>query len=444
MDEKYLRKVLPYLKDDYFSSESDKIIFKHIRAFVEKYNQLPSTKALDVEISLEKNILDSVVKECSDKLGKFQSAPEKLDWIVTETEKFCQDKALYLALVDALKIAQDDKGGLSKGAIPGILTDALGVSFDPDIGHDYLKDADSRFDYYHEKTARLPFDLEMFNKITNGGIPKKTLNIFMAGVNVGKSLFLCHVSAAALLQGKNVLYITLELAEKEVGKRIDANLLNLDIDDIKSIPEDIYKKRVGSLRQKTTGKLIIKEYPTAAASVIHFKALLSELKLKQNFTPDLIVVDYINICSSARLKPGVANSYTYVQSIAQELRGLAVEHDVPIWSATQVTRTGFTNSDPGLEDTAESFGLPATADFMVVAVTSEELEKLNQLMIKQLKSRYGSKQSNKKFVIGIDIAHMRVYDVEQSAQQDITGANQAPSIQPTIPGKKLSFKDLKV
>jgi archaellum biogenesis ATPase FlaH len=348
----------------------------------------------------------------------------KMDWLVDVTEKFCQEKAVYNAVLDSIHILDGkDKNQNDKGAIPKILSDALAVTFDTNVGHDYLQDSDSRYDFYHRKEERIPFDLDYFNKITKGGLPAKTLNIALAGTGVGKSLFMCHVAAGAMVQGKNVLYITMEMAEEKIAERIDANLLNTNLDDLISLPKDLYDKKVARVKEMTTGKLIIKEYPTAAASVTHFRALLNELNLKRNFIPDIIFIDYLNICASSRLKVGSnVNSYTYVKSIAEEIRGLAVEFNVPVVSATQTTRSGFTSSDPGLEDTSESFGLPATADLMFALVSSEELEELGQIMVKQLKNRYSDPTHYKRFVLGVDRAKMKLFDVEQSAQEGITDA----------------------
>jgi archaellum biogenesis ATPase FlaH len=349
----------------------------------------------------------------------------ELKWLTEQTEKFCQDKAIYNAIMESVSILDDRTQSKSKGEIPKLLADALGVSFDQHIGHDYINDYDSRFDFYHKVESRIRFDLDIFNKITKGGLPIKTLNIALAGTGVGKSLFMCHVAASCISQGHNVLYITLEMAEEKIAERIDANLLNIDLNELHTISKKDYERKFDALRNKVQGKLIIKEYPTAAASSLHFRALLSELALKKNFKPDIIFIDYLNICSSARIKPGASvNSYTYIKSIAEELRGLAVEYSVPIVSATQTTRSGFTNSDPGLEDTSESFGLPATADFMFALVTNEELESLNQILVKQLKNRYSDPNTFKRFVIGVDRAKMRLYDAEDSAQVDLVDSGQ--------------------
>lgn len=420
-NEEYSRKVLPFVKPDYFSDKTEKLIYQEVNDFILKYNALPSFESLVLSVKDRNGLQDQEVKnyvEYLSEINKDKLETSKLDWLLDTTEKFCQEKAIYNAVLDSIQILDGkDKNNHSKGAIPKLLSDALAVTFDTSVGHDYLQDSDSRYEFYHRKEERIPFDLDYFNKISKGGLPQKTLNIALAGTGVGKSLFMCHVAAGALVQGKNVLYITMEMAEEKIAERIDANLLNVSLDDLMHLPKDIYDKKVKRVRDMCTGKLIIKEYPTAAASTTHFRTLLNELNLKRNFVPDIIFIDYLNICCSSRMKQGAnVNSYTYVKSIAEELRGLAVEYSVPIVSATQTTRSGFTSSDPGLEDTSESFGLPATADFMFALVTSEELESLGQIMVKQLKNRYSDPSSLKRFVIGIDKAKMKLYDVEQSAQ----------------------------
>ena len=420
-NEDYSRKVLPFVKPDYFSDRTERLIYREVNDFILKYNALPSFESLVISVKDKNGLQEQEVKNYVDYLGeinKDKSETSKLDWLLDQTEKFCQEKAIYNAVLDSIQILDGkDKSGHDKGAIPQILSDALAVTFDTNVGHDYLQDSDSRYDFYHRKEERIPFDLDYFNKITKGGLPAKTLNIALAGTGVGKSLFMCHVAAGAMVQGKNVLYITMEMAEEKIAERIDANLLNVNLDDLMQLPKDIYDKKVARVKDMCTGKLIIKEYPTASASVTHFRSLLNELHLKRNFLPDIIFIDYLNICSSSRLKVGSnVNSYTYVKSIAEEIRGLAVEFNVPIVSATQTTRSGFTSSDPGLEDTSESFGLPATADLMFALVSSEELEALGQIMVKQLKNRYSDPTSYKRFVLGVDRAKMKLYDVEQSAQ----------------------------
>lgn len=444
--EDYTRKVLPFLKDSYFSSQEDRLLFNEVSGFILKYNQQPTFDALHIEVNNVRGVTDDTVKKVSETLNvlKDDTNQTNMDWLVESTESFCQEKAIYNAITDSLEI-MNGKGKLSKGAIPTLLSDALAISFDPNVGHDYLEQSDDRYEYYHRVQEKLSFDLEFLNKITKNGVPRKTLNVIMAGVGVGKSLFLCHLSAAYLNQGKNVLYITLELAEEEVAKRIDANLLNLSMDDLLALPKDLYDKKVGNLRQKTDGKLIIKEYPTTTASTYHFKSLLNELNLKKGFVPDVIMVDYINICASARVKPGVANSYTYIKAIAEELRGLAVEHNVPLWTATQLTRGGYGSTDPDMTDTAESFGLPATADLFLAAITNEQLEQLHQLMFKQLKNRYNDPSMNKRFIIGVDRSKMKLYDVEQSAQNIVDSGQEEDVPKPTFNKPNTNkFKGLKV
>lgn len=422
-NEDYLRKVLPFLKDEYFSDRAEKAIFKEITDFTNEYNNPPTTEALELSLKEKRNLTNDEVEKCETALKELETPPAEkteIQWLIDKTEKFCQEKAIYNAVLGSISILDGKDKAQDKGAIPKILSDALAVSFDSSVGHDYLEDYDERYDFYHRKEERIPFDLEYFNKITKGGLPAKTLNIALAGTGVGKSLFMCHVAAGCMTQGKNVLYITMEMAEEKIAERIDANLLNVSIDDLMQLPKDMYDKKVNRVKEMTTGKLIIKEYPTASASSIHFRTLLNELNLKRNFVPDIIFIDYLNICCSARIKAGAnVNSYTYVKAIAEELRGLAVEFGVPIVSATQTTRSGFTSSDPGLEDTSESFGLPATADLMFALISSEEMEALNQIMVKQLKNRYSDPTTHKRFVLGIDRSKMRLYDVEQDAQYGI-------------------------
>jgi replicative DNA helicase len=422
--EEYTRKVLPFLKPEYFSKSEDRLLYQEIVDFYNKYNAQPTYDALKIEVDSIKGSTDDTVKgiiNTIDDIGADKSLTNQ-NWLIDSTEKFCQERAIYNAITDSLEI-MNGKSKLDKGAIPGLLSDALAITFDTNVGHDYFEQAENRYDYYHRVQSKFPFDLDFFNKITKGGVPRKTLNVIMAGVGVGKSLTLCHLAASYLNQGKNVLYITLELAEEEVAKRIDANLFNITLDDLMLISRDMYQKKIEKLTNKTKGRLIVKEYPTTTASVNHFKALLNELKLKKSFTPDVIMVDYINICASSRFKPGVANSYTYIKAIAEELRGLAVEQNVPLWTATQLTRGGYGSTDPDMTDTAESFGLPATADLFLAAITNEQLEQLGQVIFKQLKNRYNDPSLNKRFVIGIDRSKMKLYDVEQSAQ-DIVDSGQ--------------------
>jgi replicative DNA helicase len=425
-NEDYIRKVLPFIRPDYFSDNTEKIVFKEIFEFINQYKNPPTHEALVINFTEKKTLTEPQVQEAIELLNKVHSdkdEPTETQWLIEQTEKFCQDKAIYNAIMESVSILDSKSDKRTKGEIPQLLSDALGVSFDNNIGHDYTQDFDSRYDSYHKVESRIRFDLDLFNKITKGGLPIKTLNIALAGTGVGKSLFMCHVAAGNLSQGQNVLYITMEMAEEKIAERIDANLLNIDLDELRTISKEDYTRKFSALKDKTQGKLIIKEYPTAGASVLHFRALLNDLALKKNFRPDIIFIDYLNICCSARIKPGAnVNSYSYIKAIAEELRGLAVEFCVPIVSATQTTRSGFSNSDPGLEDTSESFGLPATADFMFALVSNEELEALNQILVKQLKNRYGDPNLYKRFVLGIDRAKMRLYDVEDSAQQDIADA----------------------
>ena len=420
-NEEYARKAIPFLKEEYFQSYEDKILFKLIDEYVGKYNSFPSREALVIDLTNKDGLNEEAFKTARASIETFQKDEDtKLDWLLDQTEKFCQEKAVYNAIMSSIQILDDKTGKTSKGAIPQILSDALGVSFDTHIGHDFLEDADARYEFYHTKEVRVPFDLEYFNKITQGGLPKKTLNIVLAGTGVGKSLFMCHCAAANLSAGNNVLYITMEMAEERIAERIDANLLDVSLDDLKVLPKDVYDKKVAKVKNKTTGKLIVKEYPTACAGSANFRHLLNELKIKKNFVPEVIYIDYLNICMSSRIKHGAnVNSYTLIKALAEELRGLAVEYNVPIISATQTTRSGYSNSDLGLEDTSESFGLPATADFMFGLSTSEKLEEVNQIMVKQLKNRYNDPGFIRRFVLGVDRSKMRLYDVEQSAQDDI-------------------------
>ena len=418
--EDYARRTLPYLKPEYFSDTTEKVIYEELDKFISKYNALPSREALTIEIDNRSNLNDKQFEEIARYVQTLQhDESDDKDWLVNTTEKFCQEKAIYNAIMDSISIIDGD-GKRDKGAIPQILSDALAVSFDPNVGHDFLDNSDARYDFYHRVEERIPFDLEYLNKITKGGVPKKSLNIILAGTGVGKSLAMCHMASANLLDGKNVLYITMEMAEEKIAERIDANLLNVRLDELAELPKNSYDKKIDRVKNKTTGKLIVKEYPTASANVGHFRHLINELKLKKSFRPDIIYIDYLNICASSRMKMGGSiNTYSYIKAIAEELRGLAVEQNVPIWSATQTTRSGYTNSDIGLEDTSESFGLPATADFMIAIISTEELNQLNQVLVKQLKNRYGDPNTNKRFVLGIDRAKMRLYDAEQSAQDDL-------------------------
>ena len=417
--EKYARKVLPFLMKEYFTAREYKIVFLEIHEYISQYDALPSLNALSIECQERTDLTEDQFKNIKEVLSELSNEKSEYNWLVDTTEKWCQERAIYLSLMESVKIADGQDSKRDKGAIPEILSQALGVSFDQNVGHDYIGNSDERFDFYHRKEDKIPFDLEFFNKITKGGLPNKTLNVALAGTGVGKSLFMCHMAAATLLQGRNVLYITLEMAEEKIAERIDANLLNIPIQKLADLPKVMFDSKVKNLSKKTQGRLIIKEYPTASAHVGHFKSLISDLALKKSIKPDIIFVDYLNICASQRYKGSIVNSYTYVKAIAEELRGLAVETNVPIVSATQTTRSGFGSSDVDLTDTSESFGLPATADLMFALISTEELEEMNQIMVKQLKNRYNDPTINKRFAIGIDRAKMRLYDVEDTAQTDI-------------------------
>ena len=420
--EKYARKVLPFLMKEYFTTREYKIVFLEIHEYISQYDALPSLNALSIECQERTDLTEDQFKTIKEVLSELSNEKSEYNWLVDTTEKWCQERAIYLSLMESVKIADGQDSKRDKGAIPEILSQALGVSFDQNVGHDYIANSDDRFDFYHRKEDKIPFDLSYLNKITKGGLPNKTLNVALAGTGVGKSLFMCHMAAATLLQGRNVLYITLEMAEEKIAERIDANLLNIPIQKLADLPNVMFASKVKNLSKKTQGKLIIKEYPTAAAHVGHFKSLISDLALKKSIKPDIIFIDYLNICASQRYKGSIVNSYTYVKAIAEELRGLAVEANVPIVSATQTTRSGFGSSDVDLTDTSESFGLPATADLMFALISTEELEEANQIMVKQLKNRYNDPTINKRFCIGIDRAKMRLYDVEDTAQTDIIDA----------------------
>ena len=419
-NEEYCRRVVPYLKKEYFEG-THKTVFDLIVQFVSKHNKLPTSKVLELELR-KINAPEDVLNNASRLISEISSKSDvDTDYLIQESEKWCREKAIYNAIMDSITIIDGKDKERSEGAIPEILSDALGVSFDQAIGHDYIDNSDERFDFYNKKEDRIPFDLDYFNKITKGGLPNKTLNIALAGTGVGKSLFMCHCAASVLEQGKNVLYITMEMAEERIAERIDANLMNLPIEQLSSLPKNVFSDKIGKIARGAIGKLIIKEYPTGAAHTGHFRALLNELKLKKNFRPDMIYIDYLNICASSRMRGlgGSINTYSYVKAIAEELRGLAVEFNVPIVSATQTTRSGYSNTDLGLEDTSESFGLPATADLMFALISTEELEELGQLMVKQLKNRYNDPTKFRRFVIGVDRSRMKLYDVEESAQSDI-------------------------
>ena len=431
-NEEYYRKVVPFIKAEYFQEYSEKVIFEEISDFSAKYDKIPTKEVLTINLQNRTDLTDETFNDTVTSVKNLSDEWVDYDWLLDATEKWCQDRAIYLALMQSIKIADGGDKKLDKGAIPSILQDALAVSFDEHIGHDYLEQVTSRYEFYHRKEEKIPFDLDKFNYITKGGLPNKTLNIALAGTGVGKSLFMCHCAGAALSQGKNVLYITCEMAEEKIAERIDANLLNVNVKDITDLPEVMFTSKVNEISRKTQGKLIIKEYPTASAHAGHFKALLSDLKLKKDFKPDLIFIDYLNICASVRYKGAIVNSYTYVKAIAEELRGLAVETNVPIVSATQTTRSGFGNSDPDLTDTSESFGLPATADFMFALISTEELEQQGRIMVKQLKNRYNDPTSSRKFMVGVDRSKMRLYDVADSTSvMDVEEEEEMPQFSET-------------
>ena len=432
-NEQYARKVLPFMKKDYFSDRTERTIFEEITKFVDKYNKIPTQTSLEIEVQGRKDLNESDYKKVVAVIQTLSSTDVDFDWLVDTTEKFCKDKAVYNAIVEGISIIDGKDKDRGPDAIPGILTDALAVGFDNAVGHDYLDDSESRFDYYHTVEKKIPFDLEFFNKITKGGLPPKTLNIALAGTGVGKSLFMCHVAANCLSQGKNVLYITLEMAEERIAERIDANLMNISMEDLHNLPKQMFDNKIAKIIKSTSGKLIVKEYPTASAHSAHFRGLIKELAIKKSFKPDIIFIDYLNICASSRFKGAQnVNSYMYIKSIAEELRGLAVETNVPIMSATQTTRSGFSNSDVGLEDTSESFGLPATADLMFALISNEELDELNQIAVKQLKNRYNDLTVNKRFVIGIDRAKMRLFDIKVSEQDSLVDSGQEDFTEPVF------------
>jgi|TARA_R100000030_G_scaffold36620_1_gene27356 replicative DNA helicase len=424
LEEDYCRKVLPFIKDEYFDMFTNRVLFETIQEYIGEYDVSPEPNALKIEIEKRRDITEESYKEIETFLDNLDRDHYNEDWLMETTEKWCKERAVYLALMESVKIADGQDKTRTKDAIPSIMSEALGVCFDDHVGHDYISDAEARYDFYHRKEEKIPFDIDYFNKITKGGLPNKTLNIALAGTGVGKSLFMCHCASASLLQGRNVLYITLEMAEEKIAERIDANLLDIPIQQLTDpmLTKERYTRKVESLKQKTTGRLVIKEYPTASAHVGHFEALLNELSLKKGFHPDIVFVDYLNICASSRYKGTIVNSYTYVKSIAEELRGLAGKLNVPIVSATQTTRSGYGNSDVDITDTSESFGLPATADLMVALISTEEMEQLGQIMVKQLKNRYNDPTVFKRFVVGIDRAKMRLYDCDQSAQDNIIDA----------------------
>jgi archaellum biogenesis ATPase FlaH len=432
-NEQYARKVLPFMKSDYFSDRTERTLFEEIAKFVDKYNKIPTQTSLEIEVSARKDLNGEDFKKVIEAIQGMEFSDVDFDWLVDTTEQFCKDKAVYNAIVEGISIIDGKDKKRGPDAIPSILTDALAVGFDNRVGHDYLLDAESRYDYYHKVEEKIPFDLDFFNRITKGGLPPKTLNIALAGTGVGKSLFMCHVAANCLSQGRNVLYITLEMAEERIAERIDANLMNISMEDLHSLPKQMYENKIAKIIKSTSGQLIVKEYPTASAHSSHFRGLIKELAIKKSFRPDIIFVDYLNICASSRFKGAQnVNSYMYIKAIAEELRGLAVETNVPIMSATQTTRSGFVSSDIGLEDTSESFGLPATADFMFALISNEELEELNQIAVKQLKNRYNDPTANRRFVVGIDRAKMKLYDIDDKEQEDLVDAGQETFAEPVF------------
>ena len=444
--EEFTRKVIPFLKSEYFTDSSEQLVYRLTREYFDKYTKSPTVEALLINLDKDTSSPDKVVESARQLIGNLQEADESpLEWVVNETEQWCKDRAIYLAVMSSIDVI-DKKSQRSTGEIPDLLKDALSVSFDTHIGHDVLEDADARFEFYNKEEEKIPFDLEYFNKITKGGLPNKTLNIVLAGTGVGKSMFMCHQASSCLLMGKNVLYLTMEMSEEKIAERIDANTLNIPIKEIPDLSQKQFTTKIDRLKNKTAGKLIVKEYPTASAHVGHFRHLLQELDIKKDFQPDIIFIDYLNICASYRIRPGAgANSYTLVKSIAEELRGLAVEFDVPIVSATQTTRSGYGSTDIGLEDTSESFGLPATADLMFALITSDELEDLDQMVVKQLKNRYNDPTIFKRFVIGVDRSRMKFYDVEQEAQEELIDSAEVNDDTPIFDkGQSSKYSDFKI
>lgn len=436
--DEYIRKVIPYVRDEFFSEREERLIFVNIKEYFEKYNKNPTHEALTIQMNeasgLNQDELSSALHIVSQCKSSIEETPH--EFLLDETEKWCKDRAVYNAVMDSITIL-DKNSKRDKGEIPELLKDALSVSFDQHIGHDWMENADARYEFYHTEEEKIPFDLDLLNKITKGGMPNKTLNIIMAGTGVGKSLFMCHCAANNLMMGKNVLYISMEMSEEKIAERIDANLMNIPLQELSDLPKPMYDKKIKSIRDKTVGRLVVKEYPTAAAHTGHFRHLLQELNLKKDFVPDVIYIDYLNICASSRIKPGSnANTYTYVKSIAEEVRGLAVEYDIPVMSATQTNRTGFVSTDVGLEDTSESFGLPATADLMIALISTEELEDLDQIMVKQLKNRYNDPSYYRRFVIGVDRSRMKLYDCEQSAQDELHDSG--PAFDNSDTGRRIS------
>jgi replicative DNA helicase len=427
-NEDYARKVIPFIKEEYFQDSIEKVILKTIWQYADQYKSAATVSALAIELQ-KATLNDEHYKTALEYLESLEKDEVGLEWLSNQTEQWCKDKAIYNAVLNSIHIIEGKMDDTGPEALPSLLSDALSVSFDKHVGHDYIEQSDDRYEFYNRSEEKVPFDLDFFNRITKGGMPNKTLNIAIAGTGVGKSLFMCHVAAATLMQGKNVLYITMEMAEEKIAERIDANLMNISMDDLHTLPKHMYESKFEKVKKKTQGQLIVKEYPTASAHCGHFRSLFNELMLKKDFKPDLVFVDYINICASSRFRAGAnVNSYTYIKAIAEEMRGLAVEFDLPIMSATQTTRTGFVSTDIGLEDTSESFGLPATADFMFALIQTEELEELNQMLVKQLKNRYADPTSNKKFIIGVDRSKMKLYDVNQAAQDDMVDTGQDEEI----------------
>ena len=443
-NEDFTRKALPFIKSEFFTNHNESILFGEINEFVNKYKNLPTKETILVELNKRKDLKEEELSEIKTIVNKLDNQEVELQWLLDTTEKFCKDRAVHNAVLEGIQILDGKDKKQNPEAIPSILSEALAVSFDNHVGHDYVDDSEARYDFYHKREKRFKFDLNYFNRITKGGVPSKTLNIALAGTGVGKSLFMCHAASNWLQDGKNVLYITLEMAEERIAERVDANLMDVTIDDLHTMPKDMYENKMSKLQKKTIGKLIIKEYPTASAHSGHFRALLNELSLKKTFKPDVVFIDYLNICASSRFKGGNISSYFYIKAIAEELRGLAVEFDVPIFSATQTTRSGFTSTDIGLEDTAESFGLPATADFMFALISNDELDQLNQLKVKQLKNRFGDPSMNRSFIIGVDRSKMRLFDVEASAQ-NIVDSNQTEEEEQITPeGAYEKFSDFKL
>jgi len=442
----FTRKTIPFIEEEYFSNSHERIFFSHVKNYFNQYNSLPTKEALAILVSNDKNINERDFESIKETLEEISNDTDETNtqFLIDKTEQFCKDRAIYNAIIKSVNIIEGKDDKLDKGALPKLLSDALGVSFDRNVGHDYLENSDERFEFYHRKENKIPFALDYFNRITSGGISEKTLTVILAGTGVGKSLFMCDMASSVFMMGKNVLYITLEMAEERIAERIDSNLLNVPIVEMRKLSEDNFNKKLTAVRSKTTGKFVVKEYPTASANANHFRVLLNELAMKKNFVPDIIFIDYLNICSSSRLKVGSnVNSYTYVKSIAEEIRGLAVEYSVPIVTATQTTRSGYSNSDVGLEDTSESFGLPATADLMFALISTEELEKLNQIMVKQLKNRYNDPAMYRKFVVGIDRSRMKLYDVDQSAQDLVDSGHddEEDDLEETIVKSPFKFKN---